>query len=34
MKKIIEITKEYIETLLSLHVTEIEDSEESAESFF
>ena len=34
MKKIIEITKEYIETLLSLHVTEIENSEESAESFF
>ena len=34
MKKIIEITKEYIETLLSLHVTEIENSEESAEEFF
>lgn len=34
MKKIIEITKEYIETLLSLHVTEIENTEESAEAFF
>ena len=34
MKKIIDITKEYIETLLSLHVTEIENNEESAENFF
>lgn len=34
MEKIIALTKEYIETLLSMHVTVVENSEKSGEEFF